>query len=268
MNESDHINAPVCLTIAGFDPSGGAGVIADCKTFTAFDCVPTAAVTSLTFQNDRAVLRTKHQSAETVLQQIQSIAAASQIAAVKTGMLPTAEIVREIAQLFHQESLPAPVVDPVLRSTSGFQLVEPDAVPFLLSDLMPLARLITPNTTEAEHLTGLQIEDEDGMRAAARKLREMGARAVLVKGGHLCGAARGSEQVNRVAIDVLDDEGEVTVFRSEWIDAPPVRGTGCMVSAAIASCLAKGMRMEEAVSAAKSYVAEIIRRASISASRC
>ena len=264
MNESDNFSAPVCLTIAGFDPSGGAGVIADCKTFTAFDCIPTAAVTSLTFQNDRAVLGTMHQAAQTVLRQIHAIATVSQIAAVKIGMLPTAEIVREIAQLFRHKNLPAPVVDPVLSSTSGFQLMESDAIPFLLSELMPLARVLTPNIPEAEHLTGLQIEDEDGMRAAARKLREMGARAVVIKGGHLKQRSEIRDQISVQAIDVLDDEGSITVFRSEWIDAPPVRGTGCMLSAAIASCLAKGMRMEEAVSAAKSYVAEIIRKASAS----
>ena len=273
MNRDAKSSAPVVLTIAGFDPSGGAGIIADIRTFTAFGCTPSAAITSLTFQNARGVWGATHQTAETLREQVIAIVAETPIAAVKTGMLPTLEIVREVARLFRGTELPAPVVDPVLRSTSGYELMEEDAIKALLAELIPLARVITPNTPEAETLTGLRIESEEAMREAARKLRELGARAVLVKGGHLeqasgvrgQGPKRGSSPTVREgsaqAIDVLDDEGQVTVFRGEWIDSPPVRGTGCMLSAAIAACLSLGMDLQTAVSAAKRFVADAIRYA-------
>jgi len=273
MNRDAKSSAPVVLTIAGFDPSGGAGIIADIRTFTAFGCTPSAAITSLTFQNARGVWGATHQTAETLREQVIAIVAETPIAAVKTGMLPTLEIVREVARMFREMKLPAPVVDPVLRSTSGYELMEEDAIKALLAELIPLARVITPNTPEAETLTGLRIESEEAMREAARKLRELGARAVLVKGGHLeqasgvrgQGPKRGSSPTVREgsaqAIDVLDDEGQVTVFRGEWIDSPPVRGTGCMLSAAIAACLSLGMDLQTAVSAAKRFVADAIRYA-------
>jgi hydroxymethylpyrimidine/phosphomethylpyrimidine kinase len=261
------VTAPIILTIAGFDPSGGAGIIADLRTFTAFGCTPTAAITSLTFQNTLGIQGARHQTAETVREQVKAIATASPIAAVKTGMLPTPEIVREVARMLREMKLPAPVVDPVLRSTSGYELMESEAIELLRAELMPLARVITPNIPEVEALTGLDIESEDGMREAANKLREMGARAVLIKGGHLKqrSEVRGQKPEKATtapqAIDVLDDGGRVTVFRGEWIDAPPVRGTGCMLSAAIAACLGLGMDLQTAAGAAKRFVADAIRYA-------
>jgi hydroxymethylpyrimidine kinase/phosphomethylpyrimidine kinase len=266
MTREGRNNQPVVLTIAGFDPSGGAGTIADVRTLVAFDCNPTAAITSLTFQNSEGVFGAIHESAESLRAQILPIVRENRIAAIKTGMLPTREIILEVAQLIHEANLPAPVVDPVLRSTSGHELMEADAMEVLLSELMPLARVITPNISEAERLTGLRIEDEEGMRAAAQRLRELGARAVLIKGGHLrrrseVGDQR-SEQGANQAIDVLDDEGNVTVFRGEWIDAPPVRGTGCMLSSAIAACVGKGAKLEESVGLAKQFVTDAIRKAS------
>ena len=254
---------PVVLTIAGFDPSGGAGTIADVRTFVAFDCNPTAAITSLTFQNSEGVFGAIHESAESLRAQILPIVQESRIAAIKTGMLPTRAIILEVARLIQETNLPAPVVDPVLRSTSGYELMEADAMEVLLAELVPLARVITPNIPEAERLTNLRIEDEEGMRAAARRLRELGARAVLIKGGHLRRRSevgdRRSEQDSNQAIDVLDDEGNVTVFRGEWIDAPPVRGTGCMLSSAIAACLGKGAHLKDSVGLAKQFVTDAIR---------
>jgi len=267
MDSEEKVPAPTILTIAGFDPSGGAGIIADLKTFAAFGCAPTAAITSITYQNAQGVQGARHQTAETVREQVMAIVAESPLAAVKTGMLPTLEIVREVARLFREEDLPAPVVDPVLRSTSGYELMQADAIEMLLAELAPLARVITPNIPEAETLTGLHIENEEGMRAAAHKLREMGARAVLIKGGHLKerseGRGRMAEKAGATlqAIDVLDDGGLVTVFRGGWIDSPPVRGTGCMLAAAIAACLGRGMELPASVSAAKRLVADAIRYA-------
>ena len=267
------LTPPVSLTIAGFDPSGGAGIIADVRTFIALGCRPAAAITSLTFQNAQGIQGARHQTAETVRAQVMAIAAESPIAAVKTGMLPTGEIIAEVARLVREERLPPPVIDPVLRSTSGYELMESDAIKVLLTDLMPLARLITPNIPEAEALAGWRIENEGGMRGAASRLREMGARAVLIKGGHLKqrSEVRGQKSVRRPspavsegsaqAVDVLDDDGRVTVFRGEWIDSQPVRGTGCMLSAAIAACLGLGMDLQTSVDAAKRFVADAIRYA-------
>ena len=270
---------PVLLTIAGFDPSGGAGIIVDIKTFQSFDCLATAAITSLTFQNSERVFGAVHETAESVRAQLLPLIEEFQIAAVKIGMLPTREVVLEVARLLSERNLPAPVVDPVLRSSSGYELMNEDAIAPMLSELFPQARVITPNIPEAESLTGLRIEDENGMRAAALKLREMGARAVLIKGGHLrqpgvttkgsmpseliAGASR---QSSERAVDVLDNDGHVAVFGGEWIDAPQVRGTGCMLSSAIAAGLGKGMKLEAAVSTAKDFVAKAIRKVTDQAS--
>jgi hydroxymethylpyrimidine/phosphomethylpyrimidine kinase len=256
---------PVALTIAGLDPSGGAGVIADIRTFTAFACLSTAAITSITFQNDGGVSGANHLSAATLRAQVTPIIRQQSIGAAKTGMLPTSEIVLEVAALFRETNLPAPVVDPVIRSTSGYSLGEDGALETLLEELLPLARIITPNIPEAERITGLVIADEEGMRRAARSIRALGARAVLVKGGHLQdqeagGRPRvaGEPASTREAIDVFDDQGRVTTFRAAWIDAGDVRGTGCILSAAIAACLARGMKLEQAVAEAKRFVSESI----------
>lgn len=267
MTDDQQNDLPVVLTVAGFDPSGGAGIIADIKTLMSFGCRPVAAITSLTFQNSKGVFGAVHENAKSLRAQILPMVEEFRIAAIKTGMLPTPGIVLEVAHLIRERKLPAPVIDPVLRSTSGYELMEADAIDVLIDELMPLARLITPNIPEAEKLTDLRIDDEAGMRAAACKLREMGARAVLIKGGHLDQRAEvwglsSQPEPKRQAIDVLDEEGEVTVFRGEWIDTPPVRGTGCMLSAAIAACLAQGVELTESVKLAKQFVANAIRNTS------
>ena len=249
---------PIAFTIAGLDPSGGAGIIADIRTFISLDCFPIAAITSVTFQNASGVSGAQHLTAETVRAQVLPLMEECDVACAKTGMLPTREIVVEVARLFRETNLPAPVVDTPIRSTSGYQLIDDDAVEALINELMPLARLITPNIPEAERLTGVRITDEDGMRRAAKAIREMGARAVLIKGGHLREQGAGSRRQEAAAIDILDDEGRVTVFRGEWIEAGEVRGTGCMLSAAIAACLGKGLSLEDSVREAKGFVADAI----------
>lgn len=249
---------PVALTIAGFDPSGGAGIVADIKTFTAFNCFATAAVTSLTFQNTLGVFGAVHQSAEAVRAQVTPVMEDFRVAAAKTGMLPTREVIEEVARLFRETDLPAPVVDPVVRSTSGFDLIDDAALASLTRELLPLARLVTPNIPEAERITNLSIKNEEDMLSAARRLREMGARSVLVKGGHL--RAQGAEK-KLSAIDLLDDEGRVTFLRGEWIETTSTHGTGCTLAAAIAARLAWGSSLEEAVRLAKRFVADAIRTA-------
>ncbi len=264
MVDDDQKVPPVALTIAGFDPSGGAGVVADVKTFTAFGCFAAAAVTSLTFQNTMGVFGAVHQTARDVRAQVLPVIEDFRVACAKTGMLPTRAVIAEVARLFRETDLPAPVVDPVVRSTSGYDLIDDEALAALVSELLPLARVLTPNIPEAERITGLRIEDEDAMRRAASMMREMGARAVLVKGGHLKRRDEGGgmrDEVRPAAVDILDDEGRVRVFRGEWIETTSTHGTGCTLSAAIAACLGRGLTLEESVEAAKRFVTDAIRRA-------
>jgi hydroxymethylpyrimidine/phosphomethylpyrimidine kinase len=248
---SEAQSAPVALTIAGLDPSGGAGILADVRTFVAFGCFPTSVLTSITFQNTLGVSGTNHQTAEVVRAQTLPLIADFTIAGAKTGMLPTREVIEEVARLFREEKLPAPVVDPVMQATSGDSLIDDEAVASLTRELFPLARVVTPNIPEAQRLTGSVIKSEKEMADAARLIRRIGARAVLVKGGHL---------QKESALDLLDDDGEVTLFRAEFIEGGDVHGSGCTLSAAIAACLANGMQLKDAVRAAKNYVTELIRR--------
>ncbi|MGZ5483281.1 MAG: bifunctional hydroxymethylpyrimidine kinase/phosphomethylpyrimidine kinase [Pyrinomonadaceae bacterium] len=253
---------PVVLTIAGFDPSGGAGIIADIRTIESFGCTAVAAITSVTFQNADEFFGVRHQSAESVREQVEAITGVTRIAVVKIGMLPTAEIVREVARLIRENNLPAPVIDPVMESTSGGNLMSDDAFEVFVTELLPLARVVTPNIPEAEKLAGMNIRNEDEMRQATARIRELGVQAVLIKGGHLKqqrSDVRGQRSEKASAIDLLDDGGKISAFHGEWIEARNVRGTGCMLSSAIAASLANGSDLKEAVGAAKHFVADRIR---------
>lgn len=251
---------PVALTIAGLDPSGGAGIIADIRTFAAFGCYPTAAVTSITFQNSGKLFGAVHQKPKDVRAQVLAVAQEHRIAALKLGMLPTPEIISEIAELVRSGSLvtgnrlglPAPVLDPVMRSSSGYELTTAGSIKVMAGELFRLARLVTPNIAEAECLAGIHISDEATMREGAAQLRGMGAPAVLIKGGHLIGEP----------MDVLDDGGDVTVFRGRRIHSA-MRGTGCCLSAAIAACLACGLGLKEAVESAREFTARAIENAGV-----
>jgi hydroxymethylpyrimidine kinase/phosphomethylpyrimidine kinase len=273
----------IALTIAGFDPSGGAGVLADMRTFAAFGLEAAAAITSITFQNASKVLGASHQSGDAVRGQVLPLLEESRIVCAKTGMLPTREVVLEVARLFRETDLPRPVVDPVILSSSGQRLMEDDALAALIEELLPLGQLITPNVPEAERLAGITITSEEDMRRAAVLIREKGAGAVLIKGGHLRrqeaeGRRRearesgqwavGSRQwakseetdgPDEEAVDVLDNEGRVTVFRERRVSGGELHGSGCILSAAIAAGLGKGMTLEDSVGAAKSFVLEAIR---------
>lgn len=262
---------PIALSIAGFDPSGGAGVLADARTFAAFGFQAAAAITSITFQNATRVLGAVHQTGETVRAQVMPLLEGHQIVCTKTGMLPTREVIIEVSRLFRESDLPSPVVDPVMISSSGHRLMEEEALETFVQELLPVARLLTPNIPEAETLTGIEIESEAQMSKAAAMLRQMGARAVLIKGGHLGRKAEGSRQdaesdeedrgfaLTREAIDLLDDGGKVTIFRAERIFGGELHGSGCILSAAIAAGLGNAKTLEESVRAAKSFVSEAIR---------
>ncbi len=246
------------LTIAGFDPSGGAGVLTDTRTFTSTGYHPSAAITSITFQNDLRGTGAVHQTAATVRNQVKALLEQHHFSCAKTGMLPTLEVIREVARLFREEDLPAPVVDPVMVSSSGMRLMENDALEVLISDMLPVARLVTPNIPEAEVLSGLSIASENEMREAAKIIRSRGARAVLIKGGHLkekaVGRRQKAEPYSGEAIDLLDDEGTVTVFRARFIRGANLRGSGCILSAAIAAGVGKGMSLQDSVRQAKDFV--------------
>ncbi|HEY2972524.1 MAG TPA: bifunctional hydroxymethylpyrimidine kinase/phosphomethylpyrimidine kinase [Pyrinomonadaceae bacterium] len=257
------------LTIAGFDPSGGAGVLADVRTFAAFGFQAVAAITSVTFQNTARVFGAIHQTGESVRAQVLPLLDDDAIICAKLGMLPTREVVFEVARLFQETDLPRPVVDPVTRSSSGRRLMEEEALAALIKELLPLARLVTPNIPEAETFTGITITSEADMRRAAAIIREMGAGAVLIKGGHLGdrkaeggsrerGTYKAQEEFDE-AIDVLDNEGKVTVFRERRVAGAELHGSGCILSSAIAAGLGKGMTLEDSVDAAKSFVFEAIR---------
>lgn len=252
----------VALSIAGFDPSGGAGVLADIKTFTAFGVYGIAAITSLTSQNTVAVYNAFPQSDEVIRAQLEPLFDDFQIAAVKIGMLPTRKIIEIVADMIEQYHLPNVVVDTVIRSSSGYDLIDDQAVELLIERLLPLARVITPNLIEAERLTGMKIIDVEGMKQAARSLserlqsiiRNSGRKpqskiqaalpAVLVKGGHL----------PEDATDVLYDGREYSLFRSSRIVTRNTHGTGCTLSSAITALLAAGCHLPEAVKKAKSYL--------------
>ncbi len=246
------------ISIAGFDPSGGAGVLADLKTFAAFGCYGTAAITSITSQNTVAVYGAYHNPADVLRAQIDPIISDFKIAAVKIGMLPNREIIDVVAETIERYALQNVVLDPVIMSTSGYQLI--DDTKILIERIFPLADVITPNIPEAELLTGLKVEDADGMKRAARALHELcraqshgsHRNAVLVKGGHLPDAE---------AIDVLDDGREFHVFRAPRISTRNTHGTGCTLASAIAALLARGEGIPEAVPRAKRYLEAALRAA-------
>lgn len=263
------------LTIAGFDPSGGAGVLADAATFGSFGFTASAVITSITFQNPGRSFGAVNQSGDEVRKQLMPLLEDFVFACTKTGMLPTSEIVSEVARWFRETKLPGPVVDPVMVSTSGQRLMEDSALETFINELLPLARLVTPNIPEAEAFTGISITSEATMRQAAARIRELGASAVLIKGGHLLEhRADGDQQRTALefvagsentspdeAIDLLDNDGVITVFRAPPIAGKGIHGSGCILSAAIAAGLGKGQTIEEAVGAAKRFVADAIRNA-------
>jgi len=238
------------LTIAGSDSGGGAGIQADLKTFAAFGVYGTSAIAALTAQNTVAVTGVHAVPAEFVVAQIDAVVGDLGCDAVKTGMLATADVVAAVAAAIARWSLPNLVVDPVMVAKSGDHLLAADAVEALRRHLLPLAAVATPNVPEAEALTGRTIRTRDDALAAAHALRALGARAVVVKGGHLDRAD---------IVDVLvTAEGAVEIV-GERVPGRHTHGTGCTFASAIAARLALGDEVDAAVRAAQAYVREAMR---------
>ncbi len=245
------------MTIAGSDPGCGAGLQADLKTFAAYRVYGFAVITTVIAQNSARVTRTAPVAAPMVAEQIAMLVAERIPEALKTGALANAAVVRAVAQAIAHFRLPAPVVDPVLIASSGARLLDAEGEGALRSQLLPMARVITPNIPEAEALTGIAIDSAAALRAAARALRRLGARAVVIKGGHRFSGGGGARAES--AIDLLFDGRRFVEFAARRIDGDGAHGTGCAFSAAIAAGLACGNDLETAVRRAKAYVTRALR---------
>ena len=239
---------PVALTIAGSDPSGGAGIQADLKTFHRFHVYGTSAITLITVQNSVGVSRVELLQPELILQQIEAILTDMPPAAAKTGALGGIAAIEAIAGV----NLGCPlVIDPVMISKHGAELLDVSARTAFRNLLLPKAALITPNLHEAGILAGIEVTTVDSMKEAARRIQGFGAEAVLVKGGHLEGDA----------IDILLAAGQFEEFRSPRVSTRHTHGTGCTYSAAITALLARGCNLVAAVAEAKQFITEAIRTA-------
>jgi hydroxymethylpyrimidine/phosphomethylpyrimidine kinase len=242
------VTTRVALSIAGSDPSGGAGIQADLKTFHQFGVYGEAVIALLTVQNTRTVARVEILDPKLVEEQLLAVLEDIPPHAAKTGALGNAAVVRRIAELTPRLACPL-VVDPVMISKHGAPLIAEEARAALWNDLLPLATLITPNLHEAAALTGVSVDTIAGMRDAARRMRNHTGAAILVKGGHLAGDA----------VDLLWDGVDFHEFRAERIDTVHTHGTGCTYSAAITALLTLGSPLVAAVAGAKAFITEAIR---------
>jgi hydroxymethylpyrimidine/phosphomethylpyrimidine kinase len=239
------------LTIAGSDSGGGAGIQADLKTFAAHGVFGLTAITAVTAQNTLTVTGVLAVPPDMIRAQIAAVAADFEIHATKIGMLANAGIAAAVAEALDDFGLPHVVLDPVMVAKGGSRLLDDDAVAVLRDRLLSRAEVLTPNVPEAEALTGLNIHSPDELQTAATRLVDLGARAVVVKGGHLEGPA----------IDLLFDGVTATRLEAERVPGRHTHGTGCTFSSAIAARLALGDTLIDAVRAAKAYVSQAIRRA-------
>ena len=241
---------PVLLTIAGFDPSCGAGIAADLKTFAAHNCYGVAAVAALTVQSTEGVRSVHATPTSTLRAQLDALADDMPIAAVKVGMLANRGNASAVAEFLDARKFAHVVLDPVMRSTAGnAELLDAGGLRFVRDELMKRVSLITPNIAEAGLLTGIDVKDLASMKEAAQKLVQMGAQAAVVTGGHL-----------ERPLDVLCENGTVEVFGGEHVKTPNTHGSGCTFSSAIAAQLATGLRLAQAVILAKAYVTKAIEK--------
>jgi hydroxymethylpyrimidine/phosphomethylpyrimidine kinase len=240
---------PILLTIAGFDPSCGAGAVADLKTFAAHGCYGVAAITSLTVQNTQGVEAVHNTPSAELREQLEVLAKDCEIAAIKIGMLGNRGNAVVIGEFLDAQKLPIVVLDPLMKSSSGTELLDAGGVKYIATELLKRASVITPNVEEAEVLTGMEIKDIAAMEAAARKLAEMGARAVIVKGGHM-----------ERAVDVVFDGAEIVQLAGDKLKFENTHGTGCTFASALTAQLAAGRGLVEAATLAKAYVTKAIEK--------
>jgi hydroxymethylpyrimidine/phosphomethylpyrimidine kinase len=243
---------PITLTIAGSDSGGGAGIQADLKTFEAFGCFGTSVVTAITAQNTRGVTAVHAIPTEVVAAQIDAVADDLPPAAVKTGMLASTELVETVVAGIDRHDLGPVVVDPVMVATSGDRLLDAGSERAVVELLLPRATLVTPNLPEASILAARSVESFDAMEDAARAIADLGASAVLLKGGHLGG---------ETLVDVLWHDGSVHRWERSRLETRHTHGTGCTLSSAIAAGLAHGRSLEDAVAAGLTYVRRAIEAA-------
>jgi hydroxymethylpyrimidine/phosphomethylpyrimidine kinase len=251
-NHNSHSNAtpPILLTIAGFDPSCGAGTAADLKTFAAHGCYGVAAITSLTVQNTQGVDLVQNTPGATLRAQLDILAKDCEIAAVKIGMLGNRGNAVVVAEFLDTHKFAHVVHDPVMKSSTGTELLDAAGINYIVAEMLKRSSVITPNVPEAEILTGLTIKDAGDMEAAARKIVEMGARAVIVKGGHM-----------DKAVDILFDGNEIMPLAGEKGKEEFLHGTGCTFASALAAHLSAGRSLFEAAALAKAYVTKAIEKA-------
>ncbi|MDO8721827.1 MAG: bifunctional hydroxymethylpyrimidine kinase/phosphomethylpyrimidine kinase [Syntrophales bacterium] len=242
------------LSVAGSDPGGGAGIQADVKTITVLGGFGMTVITALTVQNTLGVREIYELPPDFVARQFDAVAEDIGIDAVKTGMLPNRGIVEIVARKIREYGIEKVVVDPVLMAKGGESLMNRDAISVMMEKLLPLSQVITPNIPEAEALSGIIIATPGDMKKAAIIIHNLGAKNVVVKGGHLPGNAGES-------LDILYDGSGFHEFRATRIDTKDTHGTGCAYSAAIAACLAEGKSVAEAVAMAKEYITVAIRDA-------
>ena len=236
------------LTIAGSDSSGGAGIQADLKTFSALGTFGMSVITAVTAQNTQGVFAVQDISPEVIKKQIEAIFDDIQVDGVKIGMVSQIETIKTIAGELKRYKPNNIVVDPVMVSKSGYHLLNPEAKEILIKELLPLADITTPNIPEAEVITGMSIRNYEDMEKAAEIICSMGARNVLMKGGHLVGDST----------DILFDGKDFIYLNTERIDTKNTHGTGCTLSSAIAANLAKGNSIQESVALAKEYITKAI----------
>lgn len=237
------------LTIAGSDSSGGAGVQADLKTFSAVGTYGMSVITAITAQNTQGVFLVEDLSKEIIEKQIEVVFDDIEPKAVKIGMVSSPEIIHSIVKSLRKYSPEYLVVDPVMISKSGYSLLKPEAKKSLIEELLPMAYIITPNTLEAEEIVGMDINNVEDMREVGVKILELGPKYVLMKGGHLEGDA----------VDVLIGKDTFEVFKQERLNRKNTHGTGCTLSSAITAHLALGYEIVEAVKLSKEYITDAIR---------
>ena len=240
---------PILLAIGGFDPSCGAGVAADLKTFAAYGCYGVAAITSLTVQNTQGVEAVHNTPSAELREQLDVLVKDCEITAVKIGMLGNRGNAVAVGEFLDAHKFQHVVCDPVMKSSSGSELLDAGGVKYIAAELLKRANVITPNVPEAEVLAGVEIKDVAAMETAARKLVEMGARAVIVKGGHM-----------ERAVDVVFDGSEVVQLGGEKVKTENTHGTGCTFASALLAQLAAGRGLIEAATLAKAYVTKAIEK--------